>query len=510
MGVSALGTALTLTLTLAVGFASSAGSDRPYAEQSPRDTSALSVHEGSDSTLEEEAGRARALEQAVLRIGTSGDYAPFSTRTDSPGEGEPSYQGFDIDVARAFAIDRGLRIEWVPFAWPELLVGLREKRFDLAMSGVTVRPERSLEGRFSVPVMTSGAVLLVSDSAMEAGDAGRSVEEQVRALDRPQVRVSVNAGGHLERVTRARLPHAGIQAFADNDAVRRALLQGNVDVAVSDTLEAPVWLEGMRSIRLIGPLTEDRKAYLVDPDRDELSRDLDAWLVAREREGMLADLRRRHFPGVTAPDTAEPLHALLAAIVERLALMPWVAEAKRAGGRPVEDLAQEVRVIDAALAGVVKASQLGSTPPLDAAAVRAFYRAQIEAAKVIQRSVLAGPTAADVHVVDLVAVLRPALMRIGSRMAQLLVEVSQIEDRRHWRRRVGEELAAAHLPRASVEAIADAILGLRAGSDGRKAAAKAAKSSTHRHPGNAGWASRELRVQRDEQDGALVDLAGEA
>ena len=94
----------------------------------------------------------------MLRVGTSGDYAPFSS-----GDGG-SRAGFDIAVARAYAEERGLGLEFVRFRWPDLVRDLAAGRFDVAMSGVTVQPRRSLAGRFSVPVVESGAVLLMRES----------------------------------------------------------------------------------------------------------------------------------------------------------------------------------------------------------------------------------------------------------------------------------------------------------------------------------------------------------
>ncbi|HSG90170.1 MAG TPA: transporter substrate-binding domain-containing protein, partial [Pseudomonadales bacterium] len=71
-------------------------------------------------------------EEPVLRVGTSGDYPPFSR----------AGEGFDVDVAKRLARDLGMRIEWVPFRWPELERRLRAGDFDVVMSGVTWRPER--------------------------------------------------------------------------------------------------------------------------------------------------------------------------------------------------------------------------------------------------------------------------------------------------------------------------------------------------------------------------------
>jgi len=77
----------------------------------------------------------------VLRVGTSGDYPPFSSL--APG-GERT--GFDVAVAEAYGRDRRRRIVFVPFRWPELAARLVAGDFDVAMSGITVRPERLVLG----------------------------------------------------------------------------------------------------------------------------------------------------------------------------------------------------------------------------------------------------------------------------------------------------------------------------------------------------------------------------
>ena len=46
-------------------------------------------------------------EPDVLRVGTSGDYPPFS-RALGPGAGD--YEGFDAALARAYAADRELAL----------------------------------------------------------------------------------------------------------------------------------------------------------------------------------------------------------------------------------------------------------------------------------------------------------------------------------------------------------------------------------------------------------------
>ena len=97
----------------------------------------------------------------------------------------------------------------------------------------------------------------------------------------------------------------------------------------------------------LGPFTRDRKAYLWGAEAGPHALALDAWLLAREADGTLARLRS-DWLGDAGPATATPQAALIAALGERLALMPFVAEAKRGSGRSVRDPAREERVLAAA------------------------------------------------------------------------------------------------------------------------------------------------------------------
>ncbi len=353
------------------------------------------------------ASKAEPPSGEVLRVGTSGDYAPFSW-TDAQGE----LAGLDVEIARAYATDRGLSLEWVRFRWSRLHRDLRARRFDVALSGVTVRPERSILGTFTVPTLFSEPLLLVAAS----GEL-----RQLADLSVPGRRIAVNRGGHLERVARERFPAAELTPVDRNEDVLAVLLEGKADAVVTDSLEAPHWeRESPVPLRRIGPLRRDRKAAWVRADLPDLARDLSAWLMAREQDGSLE--RWRVAAGIEDhPPTASKAPALESAVLERLALMPLVAEAKRRSGGPIDVPEREARVIEAGLAAArLEAGRQGrAAPPADE--IEAFYRRQIAAAKRVQRAVLAGPPS-PVPPPDLDAELRPALLRIGERIAWLLVQ----------------------------------------------------------------------------------------
>ena len=186
--------------------------------------------------------------RAALRVGTSGDYRPFSYATAAS---EAGMMGFSINLGTAYAEATGREIVWVPFAWPSLAEDLAARHFDLALSGVTLRADRSIAGRFSLPVTVSGTMVLVrADGELQ----------EAEALTKPGLVFAVNAGGHLERTARSLFPEARIVPIPDNGSVLDRLSEPGIDAVVTDSLEAPHWLTLRPGLRAHGPLTRDRKA----------------------------------------------------------------------------------------------------------------------------------------------------------------------------------------------------------------------------------------------------------
>lgn len=382
---------------------------------------------------------------AQLRAGTSGDYPPLSLWKDDHVE------GFAPALVTAFAAAQGREVGWTRFRWPSLAEDLRGDRFELAADGITVRPERSIGGRFTVPIARGGAVLLLRRPAWAKDVA------QAAGLDRPAFRVLVNQGGHLERVARGLFHAAEIRAIADNDAVRVAFARGEADAAMTNTFEAPRWEAGVAGVERLGPLTQDVTAVWLRADRAELADRMDAWLLDEEESGRLAALRTRWLGAGAGPRAALPVSALLAATSERLALMPFVAAAKQRTGKAVEDAAQEERVIAASAEAVAKAAAARGAAPPPRPVIDAFFRAQIEAAKAVQERV---PTASGAPAFSLEADLRPAIARVSARMAMLVVRVPRGTSREVVTAEARLDLAGSGLPADQIDHLAVALAAL--------------------------------------------------
>jgi cyclohexadienyl dehydratase len=204
----------------------------------------------------------------VLRVATTGDYAPFSL--DANG----SLSGADIELARDLATHLGVEPVFVRTSWPGLDDDLRTGRFDVAISGIGFTEERAALGLYSAAYHEGGKTLLARCEDRERFDTPAE-------LDRPNVRVIVNPGGTNERYVREHVRDAQILVHPDNRGVFAEIAAGRADVMVTDDVEAELQARrrpGQLCRTYPGTLTRGEKRILMARDR-ALQAAVDEWLA---------------------------------------------------------------------------------------------------------------------------------------------------------------------------------------------------------------------------------------
>jgi cyclohexadienyl dehydratase len=304
---------------------------------------------------------------ATLRVGLSGDYPPFCQSASGPGSWL-DHQGFDVDLLKRLSDDLGLpAVNAVRFQWPGLSDAMRTNALDVAVCGITVRRDRALTMAFTRPYAISGAV-----AVLRTADSHRFRE--LTALNRPDVRLGVNSGGHLERVTRSRFPQAAIRTTRHNNALQSLLDAREVDAVISDNYEAGLW----RGVVTLGPFTHDRKAIALPLDRLSLRDQIDNWLAAREADGWLTEQRRALGAQAEFPAEEVCAEALSASIELRFSLMPLVAAVKRRDRLPITAAAQEAVVLE-------QAREIATQEGLSKTAATRLFEVLIDMSKRIQQ-----------------------------------------------------------------------------------------------------------------------------
>lgn len=210
-----------------------------------------------------------------LRVGTTGDYKPFSSLGP-----DGRYRGADIRMAERLAASLGVRVEWVPTIWARMNQDFADRRFDIAVGGVTVQPARAKLGPFTPPTFVDGKRPVV-----RCGDEERLAS--VAAINRPGVRVVVNPGAANEAFARENFGQAQLTVHRDNATVFDEVIAGRADVMVTDGIEVDHQAHlhpELCAARVAAPFTRLEKAFWVQDDRDLLAA-TNAWLADEVASG---------------------------------------------------------------------------------------------------------------------------------------------------------------------------------------------------------------------------------
>jgi len=198
------------------------------------------------------------VKQGFVRIGTTGDYKPFTYLNPATKQ----FEGIDIDMAKSLAKALGVEARFVQTSWPKLMADFEAGKFDVAMGGVSVNLDRQKKGLFSIPYMTDGKTPIARCSDK---DKYQTLEQ----IDQPGVRVIVNPGGTNQRFAAANIKRAQVSVYDDNVTIFDQIVTGKADVMITDAVETVLQQKlrpALCAIHPDQPFNFSEKAYLVQRD----------------------------------------------------------------------------------------------------------------------------------------------------------------------------------------------------------------------------------------------------
>jgi len=230
-------------------------------------------------------------DSGILRVGTTGDYAPFS---ESRVAGQ--YNGIDIDLIHDLANTLEVEVVLVATSWPSLLSDLSSNEFDIAMSGISRTLQRQQHGFLSKPYHTGGKTPII-----RCGDQTRL--KSLSDIDQKGIRIIVNPGGTNERYVEAHIKLAEKVLFADNRTIFEEIVQGRADVMITDAIEVTLQTNRQQALCPAMPgktLTYQEKAILMQQDPILLNY-VNLWLDLRLADGTVQRTFANHLQANQRP-----------------------------------------------------------------------------------------------------------------------------------------------------------------------------------------------------------------
>ncbi|MFG6412824.1 ABC transporter substrate-binding protein [Roseateles sp. DC23W] len=227
----------------------------------------------------------RVRASGELRICIWPEYHGISLRHPRTGQ----LTGMDIDLSAAFAADLKVSPRYVDSSFATLVEDLQLGRCDVAMFAVGKTAQRERQLRFTRPYMASDIYAVTTLSSR--------VVQRWEDLDRPGVRIAVQAGTFMEPVMAQALKQATLVTVQPPDTRERELEAGRVDAFMTDYPYSRRLLDSADWARLVAPAKPFHVlpyAYAVRPGDAAWLDTVDGFVARIQRDGRLRQAAERH------------------------------------------------------------------------------------------------------------------------------------------------------------------------------------------------------------------------
>ena len=201
-------------------------------------------------------------QSTIIRIGTTGDYKPYSFYFDDTRE----FIGFDIELIQLICNSMRLKFKFIQTSWPTLEADLENNLFDMAVGGIAFTQERKNKFLTTQTIIYDGKVAIVCQK-------NKGKINSLADIDLPNIKVIVNPGGTTERFVRDNFKQAQIIVYDNNNLIFDELAREKADVMVTDRIEAIYQQSIDQRLYVVNPhklLTNETFGYLFSKNNLEL------------------------------------------------------------------------------------------------------------------------------------------------------------------------------------------------------------------------------------------------
>ncbi|MBG0786331.1 MAG: basic amino acid ABC transporter substrate-binding protein [Anaerolineaceae bacterium] len=213
----------------------------------------------------------------ALVVATDAAFPPFEMVDEESKE----IIGFDIDLMNAIAEKAGLEIQFQNVAWDPLLAGMADCQYDMAISGMTITPERAEQFSFSNPYINAGQIVTV-----QADNTTINGPEDLVGLT---IGAQIGTTGAMEAEA---IEGTTVKVYDTYELAFLDLGNGQVDAVVADYPTAIAFVAKNGSdLKTVGEVfTDEGYGIAFCLGNDELIAQINAALAELQAEGFIEEL----------------------------------------------------------------------------------------------------------------------------------------------------------------------------------------------------------------------------
>jgi len=228
------------------------------------------------------------IKRGKLRVGYHPENLPFSFTNDNG-----DLVGFDVELMHMLARELKVEIEFVEWTYEKLFNDLNQGKFDIAIGGLIVNPERLAKANFSNPYMNMTTAVVVQDHRRNDFKSWRWIDEKLF------VRLGV-VGERRAKNVKQYLPNTEIvlletysEFFTDNPK--------GVDALVISAEAGSAWtiLYPSYSVAVPEPYLKANAAFAMPLATLDFEDFVNDWLQMAQTSGIIDELYEKWILGTT-------------------------------------------------------------------------------------------------------------------------------------------------------------------------------------------------------------------
>lgn len=222
----------------------------------------------------------------VLKVATDANFPPFEFYQEQ----SKVHTGFDIALTKAVAKQMGYeKVEFVNVHFKDILTGLQDKKYDMAVAALSITPERARQVDFSEAYAEDGYKVIVNKNARLGDDfaalAGKTV--------------AVEEGSYAEKLVKAQANGAKVIPVYDTEAGIKLVADGKADALVASKIVAGFFITHNYGdkVKFAGEtvLYADKYGMAVARGNEELQKKVNEALKEIKRSGEYKNIYSSYF-----------------------------------------------------------------------------------------------------------------------------------------------------------------------------------------------------------------------